>query len=69
MQTMLQIEIGDKLKLKKKHPCGSDVWEVLRLGTDLKLQCLGCGRTLMLSRYHVEKSLKEKIPKEEKGKN
>ncbi|MBQ6322971.1 MAG: DUF951 domain-containing protein [Lachnospiraceae bacterium] len=62
---MLQIETGDTLKLKKKHPCGSDLWEVLRLGSDLKLRCQGCGRTLMLPRYQVEKNLKELIPKEE----
>ena len=38
-----QYEVGDIVKLKKKHPCGSFEWEILRVGADFRLKCQGCG--------------------------
>lgn len=55
---MIQLNVGDRIELKKKHPCGSSVWEVLRVGQDIRLRCAGCGRMVLLSRRDVEKSLK-----------
>ncbi len=52
------IELGDIVKLKKKHPCGSFEWKVTRVGADIKLQCLGCDHQVMLARSMVEKSVK-----------
>ena len=52
------IELNDIVKLKKKHPCGNFEWQVLRVGADIKLQCLGCGHQVMLARSLVEKSIK-----------
>ncbi len=46
----MDIEPGDILKLKKKHPCGSFEWEVLRTGADFRLKCTGCGRQVMMER-------------------
>lgn len=46
------------IQMKKKHPCGSDSWRVLRIGTDMKLQCQGCGHEMMMPRPLVEKSTK-----------
>lgn len=54
----MNIAVGDILKLKKKHPCGSFEWEVLRIGADFRLKCLGCGHQVMLGRPQVEKSIK-----------
>jgi len=54
----MNISVGDILKLKKKHPCGSFEWEVLRTGADFKLKCLGCGHQVMLPRPQVEKNIK-----------
>lgn len=54
----MDIRVGDTVKLKKKHPCGSFEWEVLRTGMDLRLKCLGCGRQIMLSRPDAERSIK-----------
>ena len=51
----MQFEIGDIVKLKKKHPCGSHEWEVLRVGADFRLKCLGCGHQIMIARKLVEK--------------
>ena len=55
----LQFEVGDVIKMKKKHPCGSFEWEILRVGADFKIQCLGCGHQVMVERKLVEKRTKE----------
>lgn len=49
------IRMGDVVKLKKPHPCGANEWEVTRLGADIKLQCHGCGRSVMLERYEFDR--------------
>lgn len=60
----MNIQVGDVVRLKKKHPCGSNLWEVLRVGIDFRLKCQGCGHQIMLPRKQVEKNVKEIIPKE-----
>ena len=56
------IKLGDVLEMKKQHPCGSHSFKVLRVGSDIKLSCEGCGRTLELERIKVEKMIKKIIP-------
>lgn len=51
--------VGDIVRLKKKHPCGSFTWEILRVGADFRLKCTGCGRQIMVARKLVEKNTKE----------
>lgn len=51
--------IGDVLKLKKKHPCGSDEWEVIRIGADFKIKCLGCNHIVMIPRHELQKNVKK----------
>ena len=60
----MNIQTGDILRMKKKHPCGSDRFTVLRIGADLRIRCEGCGREVMLERFKVEKNIKE-ITREE----
>ncbi|HIS80612.1 MAG TPA: DUF951 domain-containing protein [Candidatus Scatomonas merdavium] len=48
--------VGDVVKLKKAHPCGSSEWEILRTGADFRLKCMGCGRQIMIARKLVEKN-------------
>lgn len=55
----MEIQIGDVLQLKKSHPCGSKEWEVLRVGADFRLKCLGCGHQIMIARRLLEKNIKE----------
>lgn len=55
----MDLHLHDIVELKKEHPCGSRRWEVLRVGMDIKLRCLGCGHELMLPRSRVEKSIKK----------
>ena len=49
-------EVGDIVKLKKPHPCGSQEWEILRVGADFRLKCMGCGHMVMVTRRLVEKN-------------
>lgn len=55
----MNIEVGDILNMKKSHPCGSSRWEVLRIGADFKLRCLGCNREVMGPRAKFEKNTKD----------
>ena len=47
---MEEIRLGDVVQMRKAHPCGSDQWKVIRIGADIKIKCLGCGRIVMLDR-------------------
>lgn len=52
-----QFELGDIVRMKKQHPCGSYNWEVIRMGADIKIKCAGCGRIVMLPRLQFEKRM------------
>ena len=56
-----EIKLGDVVRLKKKHPCGSDQWEVVRLGADIGIRCLKCGRRLLLERSILRRRVKDFI--------
>ena len=61
-------EVGDIVKLKKQHPCGSNEWEMLRVGADFRLKCLGCGHQVMVTRKLVEKNTRGLRKAEEESK-
>jgi len=54
-----RFDVGDIIRMKKSHPCGSYEWEVLRTGADFRLKCQGCGHQVMVTRKLVEKNTKE----------
>ncbi|MDI6823338.1 MAG: DUF951 domain-containing protein [Bacillota bacterium] len=56
---MIRYHVGDVVRLRKAHPCGSDRWEITRTGIDFGLRCLGCGRYVMIPRRRFERSVKE----------
>ena len=58
-----EYEIGTIVQMKKQHPCGSYLWEVTRLGADIKIKCQGCDRIVMLPRNKFEKDVKKVIEK------
>ena len=62
----MEYNVGDIVITKKPHPCEtrSDRWEIIRVGADIKIKCLGCGNVIMLTRFKFEKSVK-KIEKKE----
>ena len=51
----MDYEVGDIVKLKKQHPCGSKEWRILRVGADFRLECMGCSHQIMIPRKQVEK--------------
>lgn len=57
----MDIQIGDKLRMKKLHPCGAKDWLVLRIGADFRLRCLGCGHEVMVERFKAEKNIREVV--------
>lgn len=56
-----EYELGTVVQMKKQHPCGSYQWEIIRLGADIKIKCLGCGRLVMLPRGKFEKDAKKVV--------
>ena len=60
----MDIKVGDVLRLKKEHPCGSREWQVLRVGADFRLKCQGCGHQIMIPRRQAEKNVREILPGE-----
>ena len=63
MSEIIRFELKDKLLLKKKHPCGTDVFTVSRCGSDVRIICDGCGRDLTLPRESLEKMVRKIITK------
>ena len=61
----LKYELGTKVVMKKQHPCGSNEWEITRLGADIKIKCLNCGRTVLIPRIDFNKKLKKIISQED----
>ena len=54
-------DLGDIVQMKKQHPCGSKEFEVIRLGADIKIKCVGCGRIVMIPRSKFKKKKKKVI--------
>ena len=61
---MLEYKLGSIVIMKKPHPCGTNEWEITRLGADIKIKCLNCGRTIMMDRLEFEKKLKKVVENE-----
>ncbi|WP_425448724.1 DUF951 domain-containing protein [Dethiothermospora halolimnae] len=57
----MKLNVGDMVKLKKTHPCGSDTWEIMRTGMDFRIRCTGCDRQVWLPRRELEKKIKKII--------
>ena len=55
---IVKYQVGDIVKMKKTHPCGSDQWEITRVGMDFGIKCQGCGRWVMIPRPKFEKAVK-----------
>ena len=52
-------EIGQIVKMKKAHPCGGDLWRIIRVGMDFRIKCLKCGRSVLLPRQRFERRVRE----------
>lgn len=58
---MSDYAVGDKVRMKKPHPCGCDLWIIIRVGMDFRIKCTNCGRSIMLPRVKFEKSVRQKL--------
>lgn len=57
-------ELGSLVVMKKGHPCGENLWEVVRLGADIRIKCTKCGRIVMIPRIEFNKKIKKVLEKE-----
>ena len=55
----IKLTVGDQVQMKKKHPCSSDIFKILRVGSDVRVVCCGCGRDMTLPRVSFEKMIKK----------
>lgn len=62
----MKYKVNDIITLKKGHPCGENKWQILRTGADIKLKCLGCDRTVWLTRLEFNKRIRKIQTKEGK---
>ena len=60
---VLELRLGDVLRMKKAHPCGGSLWEVTRLGADIGMACKTCGRYVMMPRSYLARRVKEVAPR------
>ena len=54
-----QFQLGDIVQMKKPHPCGTNEWEVIRMGADIRIKCVGCKHSVLIPRYEFEKKMKK----------
>ena len=57
----MDIRLGDRLQMRKPHPCGNNEFLVMRVGADIRIKCLGCGTSVLFDRRDFEKKLKKVI--------
>ena len=60
----MDYKLNDVVVMKKEHPCGSNKFEVIRLGTDIKIKCVKCGHVIMLPRIEFNKKIKKVMENE-----
>ncbi len=58
----MNVNVSDKLEMKKPHPCGNRIFDVLRVGIDFRIRCTKCGRDVMVPRAKIERNIKKIIP-------
>jgi len=61
---MVDLRVGDTVRLRKPHPCGSTNWKVMRTGMDFRIQCLGCQHQTWITRVKLERQLKEVLQRD-----
>ncbi|GAA0608260.1 DUF951 family protein [Virgibacillus siamensis] len=61
-----EFELNDVVQMKKQHPCGENRWQIIRMGMDIRIKCLGCGHSVMLPRKEFSRKMKKVLEKAEK---
>lgn len=63
-ESKLNYTVGTKVIMKKQHPCGTNLWEITRVGADIKIKCLNCNRSIFIPRIEFNKKLKKIVSEE-----
>jgi len=58
-----QFQLNDVVEMKKQHPCGENRWQIIRMGADIRIKCLGCNRSILIPRNEFAKKMKKVIEK------
>ncbi len=61
MPSIIKLQPNDRIKLKKKHPCGGDVFRIVRVGSEVRIVCETCGRDMTMERIKLEKAIKQML--------
>lgn len=64
---IIRLAVGDRILMKKKHPCSADIFQVIRVGSDVRVKCTGCGRDMTFQREAFEKMIKKVLGTDEEG--
>ena len=59
---IIKFKLGDTVELKKPHPCGSKQFKIMRVGSEMRIVCIGCGRDMNIDRIKLEKATKKILP-------
>ena len=59
---ILPLRVGDRLRMKKEHPCGGNVFRVMRVGSEVRVICENCGRDMNIERVKLEKAIRQVLP-------
>ncbi|MBB5174768.1 DUF951 domain-containing protein [Texcoconibacillus texcoconensis] len=62
-------DLYDIVKMKKQHPCGENRWQIIRMGMDIRIKCLGCEHSVLMPRREFEKKVKSVIERHESSSN
>ena len=63
----LHLQLGDVVQMRKPHPCGGDTWRIVRLGAEIGIRCLTCGRKVLLPRSTFERRIKKFVEHSTRG--
>ncbi len=61
---IIKLNVNDRLEMKKSHPCGGNIFKILRVGSNVRVVCEGCGHDMTIDRVKLEKAIKKIIPTE-----
>lgn len=60
-------KLGQTVRMRKPHPCGGELWRIIRVGMDFRIKCLTCGRSVLLPRTKFERKVKEIVAEAEEN--
>ena len=66
MPSIIKLQPEDRIKLKKSHPCGGDLFRVVRVGAEVRVICETCGRDMTVERIKLEKAIRQVLPQSER---